>query len=275
MVFLLACSRNGYVFCPSLHRTHTADEVAELLRRMRASAFVGEKGYGLSSGTADIFELTGDVESVRQVHRLPAIEGGSTRQSLTLLADKAGAAPIGDADAIVYLAFTSGTSGEPKGVLHSNNTLLANARALATDWDFNLDLVIYSIGPLSHNLGFGAMVLALFVGAELVLHDLPRKASLLARLRETKATFVFGVPTHAIDLLGEIEAAGEAALPELKGFRISGAAATPDLVAKLLNYGIVPQSGYGMTEACSHHYTMPDDAPSIVTGTFRTSMSWL
>ncbi len=267
VVFLLACSRNGYVFCPSLHRTHTADEVAELLRRMRASAFVGEKGYGLSSGTADIFELTGDVESVRQVHRLPAIEGGSTRQSLTLLADKAGAAPIGDADAIVYLAFTSGTSGEPKGVLHSNNTLLANARALATDWDFNLDSVIYSIGPLSHNLGFGAMVLALFVGAELVLHDLPRKASLLARLRETKATFVFGVPTHAIDLLGEIEAAGEAALPELKGFRISGAAATPDLVAKLLNYGIVPQSGYGMTEACSHHYTMPDDAPSIVTGT--------
>ena len=127
--------------------------------------------------------------------------------------------------------------------------------------------MIYSISPLSHNLGFGAMVLALFVGGLLVLHDLPRKASLLARLRETRTTFAFGVPTHAIDLVGEIEAAGGVALPELKGFRISGASAPPNLVSKLFGYGIVPQSGYGMTEACSHHYTMPDDAPAVVATT--------
>jgi acyl-CoA synthetase (AMP-forming)/AMP-acid ligase II len=267
VVFFLACSRNGYVFCPSLHRTHTANEVAELLRRMCAGAFVGEEGYGVRNGTADIFEMIGTVETIRSVHRLHPIDEGPIWQKTGSVAARTGSVASADADAVVYLAFTSGTSGEPKGVLHSNNTLLANARALAKDWQFNRDSVIYSISPLSHNLGFGAMVLALFVGAELVLHDLPKKASLLARLCETRATFVFGVPTHAIDLVCEIEAAGGAALPNLNGFRISGAAAPPDLVAKLFDYGIVPQSGYGMTEACSHHYTMPDDAAAVVATT--------
>jgi acyl-CoA synthetase (AMP-forming)/AMP-acid ligase II len=267
VVFLLACSRNGYVFCPSLHRTHTVSEVSELLRRMRASAFVGEEGYGAKSEANDIFTEITAVESVRKVYRLKSIEVGSTWQQFASVPPTAGAIPCVDADGIVYLAFTSGTTGDPKGVLHSNNTLLANARALAKDWHFDQDSVIYSISPLSHNLGFGAMVLALFAGALLILHDLPRGASLLARLRETRATFVFGVPTHAIDLIEEIESANGVALPKLKGFRISGASAPPDLISKLFACGIVPQSGYGMTEACSHHYTMPNDTPDVVATT--------
>ena len=66
VVFFLACSRNGYVFCPSLHRTHTADEVLELLRRMRASAFVGEEGYGAKSDATNIFGMISAVESIRK-----------------------------------------------------------------------------------------------------------------------------------------------------------------------------------------------------------------
>ena len=37
VVVFLACSRNGYVCCPSLHRDHTVAEIRELLVRMRAS----------------------------------------------------------------------------------------------------------------------------------------------------------------------------------------------------------------------------------------------
>src|SRR5215813_5550099 len=36
-IAFVACSRNGYVFCPSLHRDHTAGDVIELMQRMRAA----------------------------------------------------------------------------------------------------------------------------------------------------------------------------------------------------------------------------------------------
>ncbi len=166
----------------------------------------------------------------------------------------------------MYLPFTSGTTGTPKGVLHSDNTLLATARMMARDWHLER-AALYTLSPLSHNLGLGALVTALAAGGELVVHDLPRGASLIDRLEETGAVFLFGVPTHAIDLLGELRALGQQRLGAVRGFRISGAAAPAAVVAELMHYGVVPQSGYGMTETCSHQYTLPDDTPEQIVET--------
>jgi acyl-CoA synthetase len=163
----------------------------------------------------------------------------------------------------MYLPFTSGTTGTPKGVLHSDNTLLATARMMARDWQLE-GSVLYTLSPLSHNLGLGALVTALAVGGELVVHDLPRGHSLVDRLEETGAAFLFGVPTHAIDLLTEMRARGLERLGAVRGFRISGAAAPAALVTELMQHGVMPQSGYGMTETCSHQYTRPDDPPARI-----------
>ena len=171
-----------------------------------------------------------------------------------------------DANQVIYLPFTSGTTGEPKGVMHSDNTLLATARMMARDWALDRS-VLYTLSPLSHNLGLGSLITALAGGGELVVHDLPRGHSLLDRLEETGANFLFGVPTHAIDLLSEMRARGVTRLAAVHGFRISGAASPPQLVSELLARGVVPQSGYGMTETCSHQYTLPDDPPERIVET--------
>jgi acyl-CoA synthetase len=139
----------------------------------------------------------------------------------------------GDANQVVYLPFTSGTTGEPKGVMHSDNTLLATARAMSRDWRLER-AVLYTLSPLSHNLGLGALITALAGGGELVLHDLPRGASLLDRLEETGAEFLFGVPAHAIDLLTEMRARNARDAGAVRGFRISGAAAPAPVVAGLM-----------------------------------------
>src|SRR5690606_19261404 len=52
----LACSRNGYTCCPSLHRDHTVADVHTLMKRVRAAAFIGETGWGADAERADIFE---------------------------------------------------------------------------------------------------------------------------------------------------------------------------------------------------------------------------
>lgn len=254
---VLACSRNGYVCCPSLHRDHTVGDVAALLARMRASVLFARSGYGADAKRRNIFESCGSIASLRAVYDL---ESDRLPQS-----DASSSAPRSDdPDTIVYLAFTSGTTGEPKGVMHSDNTLLANALAMSSDWSLGADGVTYSMSPLSHNLGFGALVMTLVRGGEFVVHDLARGASLVDRIIETNASFVIGVPTHAIDMLSELRRRNMSSLGRVKGFRISGASVPPSVAAGLLEHGVKPQSGFGMTEAGSHHYTLPDDDAATI-----------
>ena len=231
----------------------------------RQSAIVAEEGYGADAKKKDLFVRTSAIDTVRHVYRLEKNRAGCELGAVTVPSTDALTPPVTrDANRVLYLAFTSGTTGIPKGVMHSENTLLANARALSSDWSITNQSVVYSLSPLSHNLGFGAMIMALAVGGEFVIHDLPRGESLVDRLIETGSTFLVGVPTHAIDLLTELKGRNLSGLGKLRGFRISGASAPPGLIEELLNFGIVPQSGYGMTETCSHQYTLPGDDPKLI-----------
>ena len=252
-IALLACSRNGFVCCPSLHRDHTTANVVELLERMRATVLVTQPGYGADGGRSDARASLAGVPSLRHVYALDD----------TSLAAAAGAntsAPNGDPNRIVYLPFTSGTTGEPKGVMHTDNTLLANAlraeRRLA-DRSGVGDLLAEPAQPQSRD--------------RLDDHGVRRRRRIrrprpAARARAsssgcvaTKATFLVGVPTHAYRSARASCARTPRRKLDVKGFRISGAAASHEVVAGLLDFGIMPQSGYGMTEAGSHNYTLPDD----------------
>ncbi len=267
MVALLACWRNGYVCCPSLHRDHTVAEVRELIERMDAAAVIAQAGYGADADRHDIFSAIQGQPSLRHAYRVVPISseaGGLPFEDLVADVTTAPPGPSRDPNRIIYLPFTSGTTGLPKGVMHSDNTLLASARALAEDWHFNDHSRIYILSPLSHNLGLGAFICGLIVGGELIVHDLPKGASLYERVVETEATFLFGVPTHAIDLLNELRARNATRLGSVTGFRISGAAATPQVLSELMRHGVMPQSGYGMTETCSHQYTLPTDDPKMI-----------
>ena len=264
VIALLACSKSGAICCPSLHRDHTTGEVIELMQRTRATAFIWQAGYGADADKRDIVDALRAAPTIRKIYSLKPL-------SETDKAPFPGLAPCGadvavktDPNRIVYLAFTSGTTGKPKGVMHSDNTLLANARQLAKDWSIKNDAVVYSLSPLSHNLGFGAQVMALAAGAELVIHDLPRGTSVADRILETNTNFLVGVPPNAIDLLGEMQKRGLTGLGRLTGFRISGSAVPSEVVAGLIAQGIRPQSGYGMTENCSHQYTLPNDEARLI-----------
>jgi len=267
VIALVACSRSGYICCPSLHRDHTVGDVLELVERTRSAAFIGQSGFGADANRRDVIAELAKFPWLRHVYRLAPLASDDTGFFGIERGEKSNAPVNTNPNAVVYIAFTSGTSGKPKGVMHSDNTLLATARQLAHDWSIGKDAVVFSLSPLSHNLGFGAQVMALAVGGELVVNDLPKGASLADRILETGTSFLVGVPAHASDLLAEMRARGLNGLGRLKGFRISGAAAPRDVIAGLIAQGIVPQSGYGMTETCSHQYTLPNDDPKLIVET--------
>ena len=275
-VALLACWRNGYVCCPSLHRDHTVGEVKELIERMDAAALIAQPGYGADADRCDLFALIAENPTLRHVYRVtPAALQTQPLPFADLVNNQTPQPPPPNRDPnrVICLPFTSGTTRQPKGVMHSDNTLMASARAMVEDWHFNARTRFYTLSPLSHNLGLGAFICALLAGGELLIHDLSHDESLYDRLVETQASFLFGVPTHAIDLLNELRARRVLRLGAVTGFRISGAAARPEVFSELMTFGIVPQSGYGMTETCSHQYTLPSDDPRLIAATCGRSCS--
>ena len=131
-IALLACSRNGYVCCPSLHRDHTVDQVVALVDRMRAAAMIAQPGYGAD---ADRSAISSPRWPTAISCAAPCMSGRPATAPFADLPGPAADRPAsGDPNQIIYLPFTSGTTGTPKGVLHSDNTLLATARMMARDW---------------------------------------------------------------------------------------------------------------------------------------------
>jgi len=259
-VVLLACSRNGYVCNPSLHHNHTVQEVVHLMERIQTTALFAQAGYGADGQRQDIMAAASALPSMQRVYDIAAsfpAPGKAVEQP----------APDDNPDKIVYLAFTSGTTGMPKGVLHSDNTLLANGRAMVADWHLDRRTVLYSHSPLSHHIGTVALEQSLVAGCELVVHDLPQGMRPLDWIVKSGATYVMGVPTHAIDLLADVRARGMERLGRVSIFYMAGSTIPPATAQAFLDMGIKPQNVYGMTENGSHQYTQPGDDAQVITET--------
>src|SRR6266566_3616586 len=114
---LLACSRQGYVCNPSLHRNYTVAEIVELLTRTRAAALFAQPGYGADAHRADIFAAVSELPNLRRVYTLG--DGAANATPFPPPGSSHPLPPIDtNPDKVTYLAFTSGTTGRPKGVMH-------------------------------------------------------------------------------------------------------------------------------------------------------------
>ncbi|MCG3772185.1 MAG: Short-chain-fatty-acid--CoA ligase [Nitrosomonadaceae bacterium] len=273
IVVLLACSRNGYVCNPSLHQNYTVSEVMQLLGRIKAAALFAQPGYGADADKNDLLSAAKELSDIKRIYGLSKIGGDPPENaeyapfpSLSRPGDKAPAADL-NPDKITYLAFTSGTTGMPKGVLHSDNTLLANGRGMVKDWRHDDKTVLFSYSPLSHHIATVAIEQSLVAGFEVVVNDLPSGKNVLDWIVETGATYVMGVPTHAMDILSEMKRRGLNKLGCVNLFYMAGAVIPPQTARALLDMGIKPQNIYGMTECGSHQYTFPDDGVETITTT--------
>lgn len=272
LVFL-ACSRLGYICNTSLHRDYTCADIVALVERAGAAAFIGQSGYGADASQHDIFSMLPALPNVKRVYQVepltPESAGIDAATRLAKLSPLRACTQSAseNPDRIVYLAYTSGTTGRPKGVMHSDNTILANARAMVKDWRFNESTVIYSFSPLSHNIGIVALAVGLVAGAEVVIHTPLDALRSFDRVVETNATFLLGVPTHALDLVAEVRRRKMPKLGAVKAFEVGGSPVPPALVVDLFGIGVTTQNAFGMTENHSFQYTRPDDTPDVIAST--------
>ncbi|MGQ3049194.1 MAG: class I adenylate-forming enzyme family protein [Niveispirillum sp.] len=258
VITFLACSREGIACNPSLHRTYTCREIADLLTTLGSAALLTEDGWGADRATCDFDAMMAQLPFLKRVYTpstMPGAGGESRR-------------PVHDnPDTVAYLAFTSGTTGTPKCVMHSANTLLANGRDLVRDWGLDDRDVILTLSPLSHHIAWVAVCQWLFAGCLLVTDDAPAGMGRLDWTLTTGATYVLGVPTHAMDILQEQKARDLATLGSVRTFYMAGAPIPAVVAEDFMAQGITPQNVYGMTENSSHQYTHPGDSPDIWTRT--------
>ncbi|CAG4882312.1 Cyclohexanecarboxylate-CoA ligase [Georgfuchsia toluolica] len=161
---------------------------------------------------------------------------------------------------VMQLLFTSGTTGEPKGVLHTSNTLNGVIMQFIQRMQLNGDDILFMPSPLAHQVGFSyGLTVAMILGAPLVLLDVWNVARAVDLIEAHGPTYIFAATPFLADLANfpDIE---KRRLDALRLFVSSGAPIPPVVVKRAeqkLNAKVI--SSWGMTECCSATQTLLSD----------------
>ncbi|PWR20979.1 AMP-binding protein [Zavarzinia compransoris] len=172
------------------------------------------------------------------------------------------------ADDVVQLLYTSGTTGEPKGVMHTSNTMLSNLVPFAARLRLGADDVIHMPSPMAHQLGFMyGLVLPVVLGATAVLQDIFAAPEMARQIADERATFTMGATPFLNDLTGHVETTGQGT-PTLSVFVSAGAPIPRALVARArAALGAAVVSAWGMSENGAVTTTRPEDGADKTTST--------
>jgi cyclohexanecarboxylate-CoA ligase len=291
IVVTLATLRIGAICCP-LMPIFREREVAFCLRRSRARVLVvpdeargrhpaGEVASLLSEASIFSGSLPLKLEHVivsasgRKVHPLPAFNENSVRWlrlQEALSAVKVDPAAL-DArrpkpTALAQLLFTSGTSGEPKGVLHRNDVLMRAAAMEVEHLGLHSDDRVFIPSPLAHQTGFlYGMWLAIVMGVPQIVQPVWNAARALRALNDWDGTFVQAATPFLADLVQAVE---EGASPPaaLRIFVATGAAVPRSLAERATRIlGTAVCGAWGTTESGLGTLAAPGDEAAKVWGT--------
>lgn len=240
-----ALGRAGLPMVP-LNPRSTSVEVAWLLDHSGARALVVDHALagivsGLTEDLAVVLELDGsDV-------------GRAYEPALASASPAAGYAPIvRDEQAPFCIAYTSGTTGQPKGVMISHRSRCLTFLCAAIEWGLGPGRRTIAVAPLYHGAGFAFGYGAASTGAEVAMLRKFDPEALLWLIDRHQAQSVFLVPTHAhlLRALGEDEL-GRRNLRSLDTLYFNAAPLPQSLKEWLLDQ--LPHVGlhelYGSTEA--------------------------
>ncbi len=194
----------------------------------------------------------------------PALPAGAIRWKDALAAGKQPGPHTAGPDDMALLPYTSGTTGLPKGCIHTNQTLMSNTVGGGMWGHASAESVGLAVVPMFHITGMLYGVLGpIYLGMTIVI--LPRWDRELAgqSISRHQVTHWTCIPTMIIDLFGS---------PNFKSFDLGrlknlngGGAAMPQAVAERLKqeYGLTFSEGYGLTETAAPSHGNPPERAKL------------
>jgi cyclohexanecarboxylate-CoA ligase len=169
---------------------------------------------------------------------------------------------------LTQLLYTSGTSGEPKAVMHVSNTLLVMALQYIEWVRLGSKDVVFMASPLAHQTGFVyGMMMPVVLGTKLVLLDIWSAPDAARLIQAEGATFTMASTPFLSDLASN-EAVTREAVKTLRTFVCAGAPIPSVIVQKATErLGIEVLSCWGMTENGGVTIARPGDPPEKIFGT--------
>jgi cyclohexanecarboxylate-CoA ligase len=276
----LACARIGAVAAPA-QPALAGREIGHILAASRAKACVTVDAFD----KVDYDTLVASVAPGTLEHRI--VVGDSARTGAIDFDEffvrtpweerhpDPGAAAGPDDPAL--LVFTSGTTGQPKGVVHSQNTLFAAGQSLSVPYRLTGQDVVSIPQFLTHvAAGVHAVFAPIFLGATCVTHDTNDDMELMLEMVSThQVTHLHAAPWYMTRLL----AAQRREPRQVSSLRVLSSSSAPisaQLVAEAREMLRLPLFAvWGMTETGGCTTTRPDDPPDWAAHSDGRPMPWM
>jgi acyl-CoA synthetase (AMP-forming)/AMP-acid ligase II len=266
IVLYLAVVQAGGILVP-LNTSLTSDEVSGIVSRSGARLLLagGEhKGRRLGDEAAAMAAGLDGLRVLRRcgaTNRWPGPDPGSTSwPSAAEYQARTVAVRPGDPCLLLY---SSGTTGVPKGVLHSHRIVDNMIRAAQRLELSSSDTLVHYL-PLAHIFGLATVLSFLHAGAKLVLIGGFDAARSLAAMHAERATVVYGIGTMYLDQLDE-PALDRCDLSTVRLCLVSGSGDLVRAVAARIGPAV---NVWGMTETCGiSTLPSPGDPPELAADT--------
>lgn len=256
VVTAFACSKIGAVMNPVMPILRER-ELLYILNFCQAKVFIVPKVYRGFDYAAMAQGMRANLPHLK--HVIVADGEGETSFDRMLLTSEPDKLPPGlRPDDMSVLMFTSGTTGEPKGVMHTSNSLIACCKALSGRFGLDSSDVLLVASPVGHMTGYAAIVLlSVYLGGTMILQDIweaKRGVGLMAREGVTYTA----ASTPFLSDICDVVKAGAPQPKSLRSFLCGGAPIPSVLIDRAADeLDLKVCSLWGMTEVLSGTLTEP------------------
>jgi acyl-CoA synthetase (AMP-forming)/AMP-acid ligase II len=234
-VIYLAATLAGMVVNPVLPSLRDR-ELVFILSDANSRVIFIPADFGRHDYVAMLDRVTSDVASPPEVVVLRGDAGRHTSYA-SLFTDTAEAVlPVLNPDAVRMILYTSGTTGRPKGVLHTHNSIHALISQIGDHWLVDDGDVFLVPSPIAHIGGsIYAFECPLLLGTTAVLMDRWDADAAVRLMTTERCTHMAGATPFLTGLLAAAQRAGTR-LPDLKVFICGGASVPPSLIRSAAGY---------------------------------------